>query len=253
MASRAIRRFFIRRSARRSIRPLSRRPGAGARRPGRRNPPGRSKSRAHAALFIIMSILLMLTALIFTLMDRRLLPTVIRIEEYRIYTRINQAINDAVAALAQDWDLSAEDFYTVIRADDGRVVSLSANTVLINEITAHLSQTLLSILSRPVLEYVRVPLGALLGVEWLANVGPTYRIRVMPIGMANVDHYTSFSAAGINQINFQVWLTVSAKMQVINPLQARELDVSRSLPLVNAVFTGEIPGIYMGPSGATIR
>jgi hypothetical protein len=71
----------------------------------------------------------------------------------------------------------------------------------------------------------------------------------MPIGAANVEYHTSFTSAGINQINFQVWLTVTAAMQIVNPLQTREAAVERSVPLVNTVFAGEIPEIFFWPLG----
>ncbi|MCL2835390.1 MAG: sporulation protein YunB [Defluviitaleaceae bacterium] len=193
-----------------------------------------------------------MTVLFVSLVDRRLMPAVIHIEEYRINARMNQAINTALAELAESSGggrLVSEDFYVAERAPDGRITSLAANVILINEISAGLSHSLLKSLSKPVTERVSVPIGTLLGLEWLANIGPTYSIRVMPVGAANVEYNTSFTSAGINQINFQVWLTVKATMQIVNPLQSREIDVERSIPLVNTVFAGEIPEVYLWPMG----
>lgn len=213
----------------------------------RRPRPGRRRGGVRRRVVVVLTVFIIAMAAMFTVMDRQLLPAVLRIEEYRIYARINQAINDAVAALAYARGLEPTDFYTVMRDSDGRVLSLSANAILINEVGAQVSQILLEYLSSPQMARVDVPMGALFGVAWLANAGPSYRINVMPVGMANVDHHTSFTAAGINQTNFQVWLTVSATMQIVNPLQARQIDVTRTLPLVNTVFAGEIPGVYLGP------
>ncbi|MCL2406629.1 MAG: sporulation protein YunB [Defluviitaleaceae bacterium] len=207
------------------------------------------KSRKRAVLFISLAVFTLLLIMFVNLVDSRLLPAVISIEEYRINARINEAINTSLAELIEgDFNrLVSEDFYTIVVGSDGRVTSLHANTILINEIGMQLSQSLLEKLSTPMSERITVPIGTLLGVNWLANIGPSHVVRVMPIGLANVEHHTSFSSAGINQVNFQVWLTVYATMQIVNPMQTRTIYVQRSVPLVNTVFAGEVPDAMMWP------
>jgi sporulation protein YunB len=175
------------------------------------------------------------------------MPTVITSEELRINSRLNQAIDAAVRALSVEYGggLNSADFYTVAANSEGRVLSLSADTLLINEVCSHLSRFIDKFLAEDQNDSIKVPLGALLGVEWLANVGPDYKISVRPAGTTNIAYKTTFESAGINQINFQVWADVSTVMLVVNPLQEREVKVTRSIALINTVFAGEIPGMYV--------
>jgi len=73
------------------------------------------------------------------------------------------------------------------------------------------------------------------------------------MGNAQVDYETGFEAVGINQVNFQVWLKVDSVIAVVNPLQRQEITVSRKVSLVNTVITGEVPSVYLSPSGASPR
>jgi sporulation protein YunB len=182
-----------------------------------------------------------------TLGDRRLVPAAVTVAEYRMSARLNEAINEAILSFREKsgGEVTAEDLYSVTRGSGGEVLSMSANTILINEICADLSRFINENLTEPQLEHINVPIGALLGVGWLANVGPSYRITVMPVGVSNVQYETSFEAVGINQVNFQVNLTISAAMKVVNPLQTDGTEVVRKAALVNTVFAGEIPGMYI--------
>lgn len=204
------------------------------------------RSRARLAAFFAFTAVIFAAAAFLGLVDKRLLPAVIKIEEYRLAQKLNEAIDSAM----QDFSgggLTSSDFYDVSTDAAGRVTSLSADTILINEVCASLSRFMDIYFTKQVSDQVFVPIGALLGIEWLANAGPSYKITVMPVGSANVDYETSFVAAGINQINFQVWLTINLRMQVANPLQIQEITVSRRIPLVNAVFAGEIPEVFLSP------
>ena len=209
-----------------------------------------TRRRARAVFFPILILVTVGIVVFVSLVDRRLLPAVIQIEEYRINARINEAINQSLVELTDTLALTASDFYTATRADDGRITSLSADTMLINDVALRLSQSLIHSLSNPIHEHISVPVGALLGFNWLANIGPSYRIRIMSVGMADIEHRSAFASGGINQINFQVWFTIHATMQIVNPLQdSREVEVTRDILLVNTVITGEIPDAMLWPAG----
>jgi sporulation protein YunB len=211
----------------------------------KRRRPGK-KGRTLATL-LFLSVIVLIIAVFLHLVNTRLMPTVITSEELRINSRLNQAIDAAVSALSVEYGggLDSEDFYKVASDSEGRVLSLSADTLLINEVCAKLSRFIDKFLSEDQNDFIKVPLGALLGIDWLANVGPDYKISVRPAGTTNIEYKTSFEAGGINQINFQVWADVSTVMLVVNPLEEREVKVERSIALINTVFAGEIPGLYV--------
>ena len=215
-----------------------------------KKPVRKKRSKGKIAFFILFSAAIITLSFFLGLVDKRLLPAVIKIEEHKIQALLNQAIDKSVKASVSGRSLISSDFFAKAEDSSGKIVSLSVNTLLINEICADLSESVDIILASYGMDTVEVPAGALLGVDWLANFGPVYKVKVMPVGSAHVEYDSSFESAGINQINFNVWLTISTRMQVVNPLQTREITVTRAIPLVNTVFAGEIPAMYFNPDSS---
>jgi len=178
--------------------------------------------------------------------DRRLLPTVVEIARLRAVTKINETVSVSVGRAVEDGSLRAEDFYIKSVDGNGRIQSLEVNTILIDSLCSRLASEISADLSGIGRESVEVPIGAILGVGGFTNYGPRYSVRIQPLGTAEVDYSSEFSAAGINQINFKIWLDVEAKICIVNPLQTRDVTVSRRVLLVDTVFAGEVPAVYWG-------
>ena len=92
---------------------------------------------------------------------------------------------------------------------------------------------------------IRLPLGVFTGLPILSHFGPSTTIRLQPIGDATADYETSMTQAGVNQVNFQVWINVHTTVSIVNPLWSKDLEITRKLTLVNTVFNGEIPKTYI--------
>ena len=179
--------------------------------------------------------------LIFRLADNTIIPAVTTIANQRVVTAMNDVINDSLTDIVTDLTLTSEDFYNITLDGTGRLNSLSVDTILINQVAAQLAVDISSALSYGEPMRVGVPLGLLTGVPIFAGLGPDFSLNVVPAGEARVEYVTSFTSAGINQINFQVWLYVEANMRIVIPLQETIVPVSRRVPLVNTIFAGEVP------------
>jgi len=84
-----------------------------------------------------------------------------------------------------------------------------------------------------------------LGLDTLAQFGPHFSFSLAPIGNALVDYESSFTAVGINQTHFAVWLTVESTVRIINPVQSSEIIVNRTVSLVDTIISGEVPETYL--------
>ena len=65
------------------------------------------------------------------------------------------------------------------------------------------------------------------------------------MGAATVAYETSFSSAGINQINFKIWIDVSMEIKIVSPLWQQTMTVARKIMLVDTVISGTVPERYM--------
>jgi len=213
----------------------------------------KNKSRFRAVFVCFILAIMILSASGVYSLDKRLMPSVLTVVDMKSKTKINAVINDSVGEIVKELGVSSSDFYERTTDGDGRILSMSVNTLLVNDICSRVAMDVSGKLVTLEKEKISMPLGSLLGIQAFANHGPDYTVTIIPMGNAQVDYETGFEAVGINQVNFQVWLKVDSVIAVVNPLQRQEITVTRKVSLVNTVITGEVPSVYLSPSGASPR
>ncbi len=181
-----------------------------------------------------------------------MLPIVIAVSDNKTKTQINTAINTSVQKIIQQMDVTSNDFIKREVNDSEKNKSISINTVLINEICGKVGEDISQQLSTMEPQKVSVPIGALTGIDAISNTGPKYGISILHRGNAVVNYESAFESVGINQINFQIWLNIETHVQLVNPLKQEEITVSRRLPLVNTIISGEVPSTYLNSKDGTI-
>jgi sporulation protein YunB len=176
--------------------------------------------------------------------DRRILPMVLEAAELRIQAEINHIINDVIQEIIQQRQITAVDF--IVQGNSaGEGAVLSVNTVLVNDLCNAAAQRISERLNNLEPEEVRVPMGMAFGLDTLAQTGPRFSFSLAPIGNALVNYESSFSAVGINQIHFAVWLTVESVVRIINPVHSSEIVVLRHVSLVDTVISGTVPDTFV--------
>ena len=163
---------------------------------------------------------------------RFVMPISVKICQKYAITSINNIIQNSMYSASKN--IKSEDF--ILRSDNnGRLEYLSAETA------STVSQNLNNLTTSK----IRLPLGVFTGLPILSHFGPSTTIRLQPIGDATADYETSMTQAGVNQVNFQVWINVHTTVSIVNPLWSKDLEITRKLTLVNTVFNGEIPKTYI--------
>lgn len=203
------------------------------------------KEKYRNFLFLIFVLFIILIFFIVKTFNQRMLPIVLEITELNSKTQINRIINDSMKDNIEIHSLNSADFYIKTADANGNLNSLSVNTILVNQICSQLAVDISEKLSVLKTEVVAVPVGTVLGIDSLSNIGPKYKIKILPLGDATVNYESSFTSVGINQINFQIWLNIESAIKVVNPLQSNEIKVTRKMALVDTVFSGEIPKTYI--------
>ncbi len=122
--------------------------------------------------------------------------------------------------------------------------SYTANTVYINHFCTRLSQKITEGFSALPKDAICVPLGAATPFSFLANKGPSIPFTVLPMGTARVEYETAFHSAGINQINYKIWLNISMELKIVNPLHKESVTTERKIMLADLLFGGKVPTHY---------
>ncbi len=166
------------------------------------------------------------------------MPISVKICQKYAITSINNIIQNSLYSSSKN--IKSEDF--ILRSDNnGRLEYLSVNSMIVNNICAETASTVSQNLNNLTTSKIRLPLGVFTGLPILSHFGPSTTIRLQPIGDATADYETSMTQAGVNQVNFQVWINVHTTVSIVNPLWSKDLEITRKLTLVNTVFNGEIP------------
>jgi sporulation protein YunB len=200
----------------------------------------RSKKNSTRKFFaLVMVFVFLVTGVVgFYRFDRRILPLVLEAAELRIQTEINNVINSVVHEIITKNKISASDF--ILQNEN-----LSVNTILVNEICNAAAQAISARLNNLEPEIASVPIGMVLGLDTLSQIGPRFSFSMAPIGNALVNYESSFSAVGINQVHFSVWLTVESVVRIINPVQSSQIYVTRHVSLVDTIISGTVPETYL--------
>ena len=173
---------------------------------------------------------------------RFVMPISVKICQKYAITSINNIIQNSMYSASKN--IKSEDF--ILRSDNnGRLEYLSVNYIIVNNICAETASTVSQNLNNLTTSKIRLPLGVFTGLPILSHFGPSTTIRLQPIGDATADYETSMTQAGVNQVNFQVWINVHTTVSIVNPLWSKDLEITRKLTLVNTVFNGEIPKTYI--------
>lgn len=173
---------------------------------------------------------------------RFVMPISVKICQKYAITSINNIIQNSMYSASKN--IKSEDF--ILRSDNNdRLEYLSVNSIIVNNICAETASTVSQNLNNLTTSKIRLPLGVFTGLPILSHFGPSTTIRLQPIGDATADYETSMTQAGVNQVNFQVWINVHTTVSIVNPLWSKDLEITRKLTLVNTVFNGEIPKTYI--------
>ena len=195
-----------------------------------------NKKRSTQKHIVHLLITFLLLCSLLTFFDHRFLPLLKEISHLQCKNQINMVINLAITE--QLPPLKSEEL--LVKNDD----TYMANTELINRFCNDISIHITEKLQKYPQETIRVPLGAATGFSLLSNKGPSIPFTLQPMSSVKTDYQTEFISAGINQINYKIWLNLSMDMKVVNPLFQETITLNRKIMLCDLVFSGKVPEHY---------
>ena len=160
-----------------------------------------------------------------------------------VVTTINRVVNDYMT----DNNIGYDDLADINRGEDGQIKAIFLNTNAINKLKATLALNVQSELEKIKSAEIKIPLGAILDVPFLAGAGPMINIELVPIGCALVDFESSFSSAGINQTKHQIDIIINADFGMILSAGSENISIKANVPTVQTIIIGEVPNGIITP------
>ena len=181
-----------------------------------------------------------ITIWFFSYIDNRFLPVLKEVSHIHCKAYTNQIINSALDEILSNKEQDFSDFiFYDIHKD-----RYSANTLLLNQLCTTLNENIAVHLSKIPSEKIIIPFGAVFDASLLADKGPDISFTIYPAGNVTTNYDSEFITAGINQINYKIWLDISIELRIVNPFYKEELKLTRKVLLADFIFNGKVPEHY---------
>ena len=138
-------------------------------------------------------------------------------------------------------ELQYSEFAAVLYDENGRAVSVETLPYSINKAQSELGLKINRELSEIKHLSDRIPFGSLTGSYLLAGKGPSLKIRICPVGKAEVEIRSDMESAGINQTRHRISAVVTVEMSSSLPLYSFESEVKSEFLLAETVMIGDVP------------
>lgn len=195
----------------------------------------------------VMLVIILVTA--YLLIDARIKGSILELAQAKAQLKVVELINQAVyEKVVQETEY--KDIVNVHKDDEGRIVMIQANTVILNQIMAKTISAVIAGLDKLDEETIRIPLGQITGITFLSGSGPRIEVKIIPSKQLSVNVKDKFEQAGINQTRHQIYLIINSKVKMAVPLMSKEIHVTTTIPMAETIIVGEVPETYVNFSGS---
>ncbi len=199
-------------------------------------------------IVLIILFVILLSVLTAIIIEWRVSPVIRAWGQTRAISLATRAINLAIEE-TMAISMSATEMASIMVDAEGRLQAIQYNTGEINRVSSAATHKVLQSLLNLGNEIFPVPLGQILGLDFIAGWGPGIPIKILPAGAVTTTPISSFQSAGINQTIHRIYLDVNVEMRVIIPLVEATLPVSTRVPIIEEVIIGAVPSWYFAPGG----
>lgn len=136
-------------------------------------------------------------------------------------------------------------------ASDGTIAAIAADTSLINSTANDVLRAVKRRCDRIDFLYVEIPIGTLVGGDYMSGRGVKLKFRGEPYFSFSTDIDSKLSEAGIDQILHEITITVNADVILICMGRSESFNVSADFPIVEEVIKGRLSygGVIVGREG----
>lgn len=203
---------------------------------------GKARPRSLSWKALLMVVFLVLLT-IFMIFEGNIKPALAAVAEARARLIAIEAMTEAIEKeIIQT--VEYQDLIYIHKDSRNRPVLLQPNTIAISRLAARTTEHVKNRLQSLEDEVILLPLGQVFGSDLLANMGPRFRLTVMPIGTVTVNLVNELEEAGINQTLHKIILEINAAIGIAVPMIVTKTDVQHQVLLTQAVIVGEVPDTF---------
>ncbi len=162
------------------------------------------KKRKYIPIIVISIALVIVFNSIVIFLDNKVMPSLDRVAEMTVRTRVLNIINSNSIKLFAD-EFNYNEMIKIEKDKDGNITLIQADTVKLNYLASKLSIQCNEELQNLEDIKIKIPLGWFTENSIYYNLGPQMAIRVEDVGNINANYESAFESAGINQTRHRIY------------------------------------------------
>ena len=97
---------------------------------------------------------------------------------------------------------------------------------------------------------IEIPLGQVLNLPLLANLGPKIPVNLELIGFVNTEVETKITNVSINTVHIEPVVYIEVEIRTIIPFGSKTARIDQKIPIGSGGFSGDVPLYYNNGNGA---
>lgn len=175
------------------------------------------------------------------LLDSQFRPIIKSITTNQARIKSVDTINSVITDEMNKNAVTYNDLVNIERDSSGKVLAITTKMVEMNQLKAAIISNVQTKLGDAGHKDVGIPLGTLLGNEFLHGYGPNVPLRLTLSGNVNADFKSTFESAGINQTRHQIYLNIHTSIYSFIPGFDTTTEVETNVPIAETIIVGEVP------------
>ena len=168
-------------------------------------------------------------------------PVMTAFAESQAVWEATKIANQTVVQVLQEYaDVCAD---TIALTYDGgqKIASVCTNTSVINTVRTAITDRTITAMEQFSALSVSLPVGTLLGWDWVSGLGPLVTFPVSFTATVLSDVSSTLIAEGINQSMYRVLVHLEIQLYVVSPGGRSTVGAKVSYPMAETVLLGEVP------------
>lgn len=209
-----------------------------------KKPPKRAKKKKIKAIAAILTLILLFTGAFFYF-NKQAHEVIDQLTRATISNRLTVKMNAAFDELMASFDDEYSSYVHIERNSSGEITLITANMIKINKLMAQYSTIVQSHVSEIEEDDIAVPMLAFTGWPLVSTLGADIKLDIVAVGDAPCSYRSEFKEMGINQTLHSIYIDVSAKVEIILPIDNIEVECPSSALVCESVIVGRVPQFYL--------
>jgi sporulation protein YunB len=197
--------------------------------------------RGRKRRFFLRGLLIFLA--LFLLCNFTLYPHISALAESNIERKISSIAASKIAEILEVGEYRYDDLIHISYTADGRVSSVSVDTVALGSLQNKMALSVLSSLAVEDLT-VSIPLSNMFGIVFFSRVGGELPIKVRTAESMTAGFVSALQESGINQTKHTISFQMEIGIYYLLPTLCQKMTVNASFCAAETVIVGEVPDSF---------